>query len=375
MKKTLAAVAILGAFAGSAMADVTIYGRVDTGLGFAQNKVYATQSGDVLKDTKAEATGMHNGMNTGSRLGFKGSEKVGDNTFGFVLEGAVSGDTGATDGFKRAATVYAQGAFGKLEAGRMGTVWSDAYAGKYVAVASVDGSGHSGLGIKGAGLFQISASRYDNMIAYTAPKFAGVELFAQYGAGSNDVEFESGSDRYMAVGATYEGNGLKMAAMVEQINEKSTAGEVEDAVAFHVGGQYDFGVAKASVAAVYFKDANDVAGTLALANTAAGYTGDDAAKAWKLDDGEGYGVNLGVAVPVCGGTLTATAAYLKGEATVGTENVDVMAYNVGAVYDYYLSKQVKLYVGGGYSYNEFEADILKAEFKEAKVGAGMVYYF
>ena len=34
MKKTLAAVAILGAFAGSAMADVTVYGIVDLGLGY-----------------------------------------------------------------------------------------------------------------------------------------------------------------------------------------------------------------------------------------------------------------------------------------------------------------------------------------------------
>ena len=35
MKKTLAAVAVLGAFAGSALAaDVQIYGIVDTGVGY-----------------------------------------------------------------------------------------------------------------------------------------------------------------------------------------------------------------------------------------------------------------------------------------------------------------------------------------------------
>ena len=40
MKKTLAAVAVLGAFAGSALAaDVTLYGRIDTGFNFSSNSI------------------------------------------------------------------------------------------------------------------------------------------------------------------------------------------------------------------------------------------------------------------------------------------------------------------------------------------------
>lgn len=40
MKKTLAAVAVLGAFAGSAFAaDVTMYGRLDAGFQYNQNSV------------------------------------------------------------------------------------------------------------------------------------------------------------------------------------------------------------------------------------------------------------------------------------------------------------------------------------------------
>ena len=39
MKKTLAAVAVLGAFAGSAFAaDVTLYGKVDMGLSYQNTK-------------------------------------------------------------------------------------------------------------------------------------------------------------------------------------------------------------------------------------------------------------------------------------------------------------------------------------------------
>ena len=60
MKKTLAAVAVLGAFAGSALAaDVTLYGKVDLGL------EYSHVSSDVAGDS--DSFKMTNG---GSRFGF-----------------------------------------------------------------------------------------------------------------------------------------------------------------------------------------------------------------------------------------------------------------------------------------------------------------
>ena len=83
MKKTLAAVAVLGAFAGSALAaDVTIYGRIDTGLQYTN-----TETTDI-KGVTAEDTAfkMVSGGSTTSRLGIKGSEQISENlTVGFVL--------------------------------------------------------------------------------------------------------------------------------------------------------------------------------------------------------------------------------------------------------------------------------------------------
>ena len=54
MKKTLAALAVLGAFAGPAFAaDVTLYGRIDGGLQYNQNKVeYNGQ--EVIDDSSFE---------------------------------------------------------------------------------------------------------------------------------------------------------------------------------------------------------------------------------------------------------------------------------------------------------------------------------
>ena len=70
-KKTLAAVAVLGAFAGSAFAaNVTMYGIIDTGLGYpSTDKGYGE---DVNKFD------MRSGQNSASRFGVKGEEDLGN---------------------------------------------------------------------------------------------------------------------------------------------------------------------------------------------------------------------------------------------------------------------------------------------------------
>lgn len=86
-KKTLAAVAVLGAFAGSAFAaNVTMYGIIDTGLGYTStDKGYGE---DVNKFD------MRSGQNSASRFGVKGEEDLGNGVkVGFSLE----------NGFRRSA--------------------------------------------------------------------------------------------------------------------------------------------------------------------------------------------------------------------------------------------------------------------------------
>ena len=51
MKKTLAAVAVLGAFAGSAFAaDVTLYGRIDGGFQYNDNQI-EVDGNEVIDDS------------------------------------------------------------------------------------------------------------------------------------------------------------------------------------------------------------------------------------------------------------------------------------------------------------------------------------
>lgn len=72
-KKSLIAVAVLGATAFSVQAaDVTMYGKVDTGLQFKTNEV--TEGNQTVTDT--DTFSMENGLNSASRFGIKGSEDL-----------------------------------------------------------------------------------------------------------------------------------------------------------------------------------------------------------------------------------------------------------------------------------------------------------
>lgn len=85
-KKSLAAVALLGAFAGSAFAaDVTLYGVVDEGF------LYTHKDADDAVD-KLE---LKSGIQAGSRWGLKGTEDLGNGLkVGFILESGFNADDG-----------------------------------------------------------------------------------------------------------------------------------------------------------------------------------------------------------------------------------------------------------------------------------------
>ena len=100
MKKSLVALATLAA-AGTVMAQATIYGRSDIGYG-----VKATQSGTGAMGVKQ--TGVMDGGNAGSRIGFRGTEDLGGGMKAhFVTEQGISPTNGALFGV-RTATAGAQ---------------------------------------------------------------------------------------------------------------------------------------------------------------------------------------------------------------------------------------------------------------------------
>ena len=122
MKKTLAALAVLGAFAGSAMAaDVTLYGALDTGFEYIHTK----NPGEKAVDT----FDMQTGWDTGNRWGLKGSEDLGNGyKVSFKLESGFNGDDGTMGQgsrlFGREAGLTLSGPFGSIAFGRFGGISS-----------------------------------------------------------------------------------------------------------------------------------------------------------------------------------------------------------------------------------------------------------
>ncbi len=391
MKKTLAAVAVLGAFAGSAFAaDVTLYGRVDAGL------LYQHQDADIQGQDAEDTWGLESGNMTGSRFGIMGSEQVTDGvTVSFKLENGFKSDTGNQGNsdkmFDREASLRVTTAYGEIGVGRMGRILSD--AGTYAQRGNfIIGSSWGGMTGGTELISDRTDSRLDNMITYKSPEFAGVTVLAQYGMGDQGEENTSSTDRYYGIAAVGHWGALSAMLGFEQTNYQSyfaetdnvwgemdngewgitTAGkpahgeDQDDSIGVEASVAYDFGFVKTAMTARYFKDGNDVN---QINDAYEDYLG-------RID---GYGVKLAAAAPVLGGTVQGMVGYMDAEtADVTLENdKDFKRYTVALTYEYPLSKRTKLYTAASYTKDEYKDNIedTKAEPTNTAFMFGMAHYF
>lgn len=389
MKKTLLAVALLGAFAGSAMAaDVTLYGRVDLSMR------YTAVDSDVAGVDDSHSFEMADGNYTGSRFGIKGEEDLGNGMkVAFVLENGFDGDTGALGNadkiFDRQATLHVKGAFGEVAFGRVGILNSTAGTfsmGNFTAMTTGWGDAGNQDLLWGAGF----SSRYDNMITYKTPSFAGVTVTAQYSFGSEvkeedgtitGIEGKSSTDRYYGIGAHLNTGAVDAMLIVDAINKDSfnaatgDGADPDDTYRVTLGGSYDFGVVKPYLAAAYFKDGavSDIQGAYSYGKL---YS-DTIGGTW-----DGWALAAGADVPLAGGTFHGTLGYMTAEnqaakGTVG-EGDEVDRWMIGAGYEYPLSKRTLVYVDAGYFKDSYDAktatesDIDPSFFQAA---IGMAHYF
>lgn len=372
MKKTLAAVAVLGAFAGSALAaDVQLYGIVDTGF------QYLNADSDVATKDSVNKFSMESGMQSGSRFGLKGTEDLGNGvTVGFILENQFSSDTGALKNedsfFHREASLFLEGGFGKVAFGRMGSINGGVSSwGKY-GVISAFGTSWGNYSAQ-AGNWAVGGGMWDNMIAYETPSFAGFKVFAQYGMGNTlskeyvkdglttektwGTENESSSDRYYAIGASYANGPLNLYFAVDSINYSSASlittgvdagnlsyGDKDDSLTVTLGGNYDFEVVKLFAGAQYFDEVK-----LSKLNGAVNY--DSTFTNGFAGSVKGWSVGVSGSIPVAGGNVLVGAAYLDAEAADSVDTGDEMTrWIVSAGYDYPLSKRTNVY--GVVTYNQ-----------------------
>ena len=357
MKKTLLALALMGAMAGTASADqVTMYGVIDLGLDFTS---IAGDHNAALQDVSDSTLTMGSGQNAGNRFGLKGTEELGNGvTVGFVLENGFNADDGTLGQsdrlFGREAQLYVQSQYGTLAFGRMSMLSLDAGSYGLGGNLSSFGTGWGSYIGSQALVFATSAGRADNMITYKSPTMYGVTVYGQYSFQVNtqsdnktlEKEGKTTAERYGSLGATYEYGGFGLTGIFEytdKANNAETAGHGKDTMAFTLGASYDCGFAKTYIAGQYFKDASWIGGSDARDEFGINLSRDVDGVAGDID---GYGIVVSTSIPVWGGDALASVGYM--DADSDKTNKEVTRWMVGAGYQYPLSKRTLIYGGAGY---------------------------
>ena len=199
MKKTILASALgLAALGAHAQSSVTLYGIVDTGIGYQSSSAKLGSNAGGASVVK-----MVQGVWAGSRFGLKGSEDLGGGTRAiFQLEEGYNSATGAQSTtnlmFSRASWIGVSNAnYGTLTAGRQ-------YAPYYTLLSPYSPTTWL-TGAYGAHPGDIDSMdtiyRINNSLVYTSPNIAGLTVSGMYALGG--VAGATGAGQSWSVAAQY----------------------------------------------------------------------------------------------------------------------------------------------------------------------------
>lgn len=380
MKKSLLALALLGAFTASAFAEpsVTLYGLIDTGLVYTHKNLDNTAG-------STDTFSMDSGVTTGSRWGLEGSEDIGNAKVGFVLESGFNSDDGASGQggrlFGREAQVNVSGAYGTLYAGRFGSIASDIGSIGYLGDVSAFPSAYGFVGNQ-QGSTGTAYDRYDNSLAYQTPTFGGLQGAIMYSfkgdtqskedSIKNARENSGNADRYLAAGLRYKAGKAAVVLTGDMTMYGNAAGEqkanfyhdVDNGYSFILGGNYDFGVAKAFAKVTYFDNQVNVLDSFDLIS--------DSRHLKKAEALKGWGAELGTNVPAFGGNFLAAVGYRDAK-DVDDGSYKFKRWNAAVGYTYAFSKRTNVYGLAGYA--QEKANALDRKASGAQVGFGLVHKF
>ena len=249
MKKTLIAGAIAAGLSGAAFAqtNVTVYGIMDLG--------YLYQKADGQKNRNA----IDSGISSGSRLGFRGTEDLGNGLkANFLLEQGIKADTGESDQsgrtFGRQSWVGVSGGFGEVRAGRQNALGYEWFGGGVTPW----GTNYSQTNPKTIFGYDNVAERLDNSVFYFSPSVSGFQGAVGYSTkrdslakGLNGGTEAAGSDnneRAVSAGLRYRNGPLMAVLTYDQARPSdSTKTAITDETIKNIslGATYDFGVVKA----------------------------------------------------------------------------------------------------------------------------------
>lgn len=364
MKKTLIALAALGAMAGAAQAQstVTIYGLLDANFGsFKTNTAVGNKDavggiggapGTIqnLTQTKIDSGGLN-----GSRWGIRFSEDIGGGTAIIGnLESGINLDAGSSAQggllFGRRANVGVSSGFGTLVIGRNSSSYDDVSADHAMMGATIFDPSNTNNGVAATDVAKIFSAplgavaptststgsataaaasllgrnttwvgfntRFNNSIKYSSPNFGGFSGSFMYAFGE-DKTATVGASKTVSANLKYANGPLLVSGGYQSEAGARTATLKPALQNTLLNFAYDFGVAKVGAGFNRAKYKDIVAGASMAAQ-----------KEWSLS----------VAVPLGATTLSAGYAQSKGD-DLGKST----GYGVQALYS--LSKRTTLYAG------------------------------
>ena len=262
MQKKLIALAVAGLASTAAFAqtNVTIYGLVDYGYAYRFDARGLDSVTNTINNAGKpnSASQINGGQQSGNRLGFKGTEDLGNGLKAvFLLEQGFQSDTGASasaDSFyNRQAYVGLSGGFGTVVGGRL-------YTPHYTFVSGLDPFGAGTVGrynnvysvvagaVPGSAFGNLTDPvRVDNAVAYISPSFGGFTVtgaFSNNASGNDSLSNNARNNTVYALLGQYTGGALTVGANYHYIAMGTGLQAIDNVQNFTVGGSYDFKVAK-----------------------------------------------------------------------------------------------------------------------------------
>jgi GBP family porin len=346
MKKSLMALAVLGAMSSvaTAQSSVTLYGIVDVGVQWNEQGVAPTTTGGIY--TQESVFGVNSGYQSGSRFGLRGSEALGKNWNAvFTLEGGYDTDTGFSG---QGGRLFGRQAWAGLQHSGMGTVALGRFATPSSGTGSFDLWGSvdpflTGWGINSLGSTFIASNalREDNAVLWASPTWAGFKFAAMYSFNINGQEVAPSGNN--VTGMTLAGNWtwgpLLIAATYDVVSPSNlTTPDPGDQKMLQLGGTFDFKIVKLHAAYASQDNISAVQGGF--------NTGVFRPTQITAYDNQAY--MFGVTVPLFGGSLLGSYQYSD------ADNIDTAAYQFepdysvwGIGYSYPFSRRTNMYIGYG----------------------------
>lgn len=368
MQKKLIALALAGLASSAAFAqtNVTIYGVIDEYVGYGRSnndRLINPLTGLPIATTGGDQKfyGLQQGGLSGSRLGFKGEEGLGNGLKAiFVYEfGSLDPSANANGiGNTRQAYVGLTGGWGTAIGGKLQTPGYDNALKFDPMAASVFSpqllmSTNAGMTIQGS-----AQGRVPNTVAYVTPNFSGftgeiVYSFGEQVTGTNWNGFggSNGFDKAQSIwGANlnYDNGPLAVGLAYHGINNLGGTGNNPIAqdlkqTEWELGASYDFKMVKLFGSYQYIKQDNFLSAGNGV-NLGLPFGGNVKGNLW----------NVGVTVPVGANGVVKLAYSHYGNSVPNLffgNNNDQSSQSYGIDYEYSLSKRTTAYAGYNYINN------------------------